>query len=259
MDLFHAMRNHYHSHPASVWVGRFGAHLIEQEPCLRATLAIQRAIATWPYASHLEPEVAADILSTRIHDHAACECAQFHTRTPGTPYPLSAAAPALGAVRPTESHWRTTMTSRSHHPFHATARLVATAALLATIAMAPVVAAAADKDAHEDRVELRVTSMHAKLKITQAQETQWAKVAQAMRDDAKRMDELTQTRMDHAKDMTAVDDLKSYGEISQSHADGIKQLTPVFADLYTSMSDAQKKEADALFRHGGPDHAHHKM
>ena len=50
--------------------------------------------------------------------------------------------------------------------------------------------------------------------------------------------------------MTAVDDLKSYGEIADAHANGIKKLTPVFADLYASMSDAQKKEADTLFRHG---------
>jgi hypothetical protein len=48
--------------------------------------------------------------------------------------------------------------------------------------------------------------------------------------------------------MTAVDDLKSYGEIADAHADGIKKLTPVFAALYASMSDAQKKEADAIFR-----------
>ncbi len=54
----------------------------------------------------------------------------------------------------------------------------------------------------------------------------------------------------HAKGMTAVDDLKSYGEITEARADGVKKLIPVFSDLYASMSDAQKKEADNLFRHG---------
>jgi hypothetical protein len=58
--------------------------------------------------------------------------------------------------------------------------------------------------------------------------------------------------------MTAVDDLKSYGEIADAHANGIKKLTPVFADLYTSMSDVQKKEADTLFRHGDHKHTHKK-
>ena len=36
-----------------------------------------------------------------------------------------------------------------------------------------------------------------------------------------------------------------------AHADGIKKFTPAFETLYVSMSDAQKKDADALFRHGG--------
>ena len=145
---------------------------------------------------------------------------------------------------------------------YASARLIAAAALVTTLAFAPGIVLAADKDAHEDRVELRIKNMHTKLMITPAQEEQWSKVAKVMQDDAKTMDTLTQARVDHAKDMNAVDDLKSYGEITEAHADGIKKLTPVFADLYASMSDAQKKEADTLFRHGDQKHGHkhgHKM
>ena len=139
---------------------------------------------------------------------------------------------------------------------YAGTRLIAAVAVAATLAFAPAVVLAADKDAHQDRSELRIKDMHAKLKITAAQEAQWAKVAGVMRDDAKAMDTLTQARFDHAKDMTAVDDLKSYGEITDAHADGIKKLTPVFADLYASMSDTQKKEADAFFREGEQKHRH---
>jgi len=51
--------------------------------------------------------------------------------------------------------------------------------------------------------------------------------------------------------MTAIDDLKSYGEIAEAHANGIKNFTSVFEPLYTGMSDAQKKTADTLFRHHG--------
>ena len=129
-------------------------------------------------------------------------------------------------------------------------RAVAAAALVATIAFAsgPVIAA---KASDADRVEARIKDMHAKLKITQAQEDQWAKVTQVMRDNAKSMDALTQVRSEHAKTMTAVDDLKSYAEITDAHADGIKKFTPVFSTLYASMSDAQKQEADGLFRHRG--------
>src|ERR1700693_5085718 len=139
---------------------------------------------------------------------------------------------------------------------YARARIIAAATLLATLAFAPGMVIAADKDAHEDRAERRIKDNHAKLKITAAQEAQWTKVAQAMRDDAKTMDTLTKDRADHAKDMSDVDDLKSYGNIVDAHADGIKKLTPVFSDLYASMSDAQKKQADILFRRGDHEHGH---
>ena len=143
---------------------------------------------------------------------------------------------------------------RHNHQFtYAAARAVAAAMLVATIAFASGPAVAAKASA-EDRAETRINDMHAKLKITQAQEGQWSKVAQMMRDNAKSMDALTQARFENSRKMTAVDDLKSYGEITDAHADGIKRFTPVFATLYDGMSDAQKKEADALFRHGG-----HKM
>ena len=100
----------------------------------------------------------------------------------------------------------------------------------------------------EDRVEARIKDLHAQFKITQPQEDQWSKVAQVMRDNGKKMDVLTKTRAEKA-DMNAVDDLKSYGEITDEHADGIKRFTPIFKTLYDGMPDAQKKNADAVFRH----------
>jgi protein CpxP len=144
---------------------------------------------------------------------------------------------------------RQIMIRSGYQSAYAAARAVAAAALVATIAFAsgPVIAA---KASAEDRVEARISNMHAKLKITPAQEDQWSKVAQVMRENAKSMDALTQSRFEKAKAMTAVDDLKSYGEITDAHADGIKKFTPVFTTLYESMSDAQKKDADTLFRHG---------
>jgi maltodextrin utilization protein YvdJ len=113
-------------------------------------------------------------------------------------------------------------------------RLVAIAGLALSMAIAPVAASAANQD----------------------KQPLWNQVAQVMRDDAKTMDALTQARMDHAKDVSAVDDIRSYGEIASAHADGIKKLLPVFTTLYTSMSDSQKKEADILFRHGDNKRGH---
>ncbi len=167
----------------------------------------------------------------------------------------------------------------NNQPTYASMHLIAAAALAATLALAPGVVCAAtlafapgvvsfatlastsgavhsSNNARQDRTEQRIANMCAKLKITAAQEDQWAKVAQVMREDAKTMDTLIQARTDHAKDMTAVDDLKSYGEITDAHADGIKKLTPAFAALYSSMSDSQKKDADALFRQHGHKRGH---
>jgi protein CpxP len=132
----------------------------------------------------------------------------------------------------------------------AAARIFAAAAFAATIAFGsgPVMAA---KTSAEDRVEARIKDMHAKLKITAAQEDQWSRVAQVMRDNAKTMDALTQARHERSKTMTAVEDIKSYLEVAEAHADELRKFTPVFTTLYDGMSDSQKKEADTLFRHGG--------
>jgi protein CpxP len=149
------------------------------------------------------------------------------------------------------------MERNGHHFTFAAARAVGAAALVATIAFAsgPVIAAKAPT---ADRVEARIANMHAKLKITQAQEDQWAKAAEVLRDNEKAIEPLIKARKENSKSMTAVDDLKSYGEITDAHAVGIKKFTPVFATLYDSMSDAQKKEADALFRHSGKMSKKHK-
>ena len=130
------------------------------------------------------------------------------------------------------------------------ARALAAAALIATFAFAsgPVIAAEATS---AERVEARIKDMHAKLKITAAQEEQWAKVATVMRDNEKVMEPLINARVEKYKTMTAIDDLKSYGEITDAHADAIKRFTPIFATLYAGMSDAQKKDSDTMFRRAG--------
>ena|ERR1700722_9367275 len=104
------------------------------------------------------------------------------------------------------------------------------------------------KPLHADQVEARIKSLHDQLQITPAQEAQWATVAQAMRDSAAKINALIQQRAQNAKTMSAVDDLESYQAIAQAHADGLSNLVPAFDTLYASMSDAQKKNADAVFK-----------
>jgi hypothetical protein len=103
-------------------------------------------------------------------------------------------------------------------------------------------------------VDTRINNLHARLQITAAQESLWQPVAQIMRDNASTMDSLRQTRAADANSMSAVDDLRSYGQVIDAHADGVKKLTSAFEALYNSMSDTQKSNADLIFR---SDH-HHK-
>jgi hypothetical protein len=153
------------------------------------------------------------------------------------------------------------------------ARTVAVATLLSTTMLAtPLIAARADsatnapiqlvqaantqspaaKGATESKgetVEQRITSLHAALKITPAQEPLWNAVAQAMRDNAATMDKLVaQTRTTPPQNMSAVDDLNTYQKFAQTHVDGLKNLIPSFTKLYAAMPDDQKKVADEVFR-----------
>jgi len=97
-------------------------------------------------------------------------------------------------------------------------------------------------------VETRIKELHQKLHITAAQEDAWNNVAQVMRENAQSMEPLIHDRFENSATMTAVDDLRSYSALADAHAEGLKKFIPAFEQLYDSMSDAQKKNADALFR-----------
>jgi hypothetical protein len=87
----------------------------------------------------------------------------------------------------------------------------------------------------------------------------WQKVAAVMRENADALSQLAKTRAEAANNMTAVDDLKSYAQISEAHAEGTKKLVPPFQALYDSMSAEQRKAADQEFQQhyrSGHHHAH---
>ena len=102
-----------------------------------------------------------------------------------------------------------------------------------------------------ETVEQRIATLHSELKITPDQESKWAPVAQAMRDNAAAMEKLAAAHKGKDASMTAVDDLKTYRDFAQAHVDGLKNLISAFDDLYASMPDAQKKVADAAFQKYG--------
>jgi periplasmic protein CpxP/Spy len=99
-----------------------------------------------------------------------------------------------------------------------------------------------------ETVEQRITSLHAALKITSAEDAKWNDVAQAMRENAANMDKLVaESRTTAPQNMSAVDDLKLYQKFAQAHVDGLKNLISSFSTLYEAMPDAQKKIADQVF------------
>jgi hypothetical protein len=97
-------------------------------------------------------------------------------------------------------------------------------------------------------VDARIAELHRRLRITDAQKTQWDNVAQVMRENAEAMTALEKERARDAKSMDAVAVVKSYSEVIQAHEDGMKKFIPAFEDLYNSMSDSQKQIADSMFR-----------
>ncbi len=109
-------------------------------------------------------------------------------------------------------------------------------------------ASRANSTSHADRVETRIRDLHSKLGITPAQEDRWNAVAQVMRDNAQNLDAIQQTRLDNASRMTAVEDVRSYSELADAHAQGLKNFVPAFQALYDSLSPAQQKNADQMFR-----------
>jgi hypothetical protein len=98
-----------------------------------------------------------------------------------------------------------------------------------------------------NRVETRIKTLHDKLKISSDQEEDWGKVAAAMRANETSFKAMVDERESNSSGMTAVDDLKSYQNLMQAYADNAQKVLDAFEPLYDSMSDGQKKEADALF------------
>jgi len=113
---------------------------------------------------------------------------------------------------------------------------------------APAAKAKHSRRARSFDIEQYITNLHKQLKITPDQETQWKQVADVMRENSVAMQQATHDYAQNAKDMTAVDDLKSYQKIVQTHQDALQRLVPAFQTLYDSMPDAQKKTADQVFR-----------
>ncbi|HJU18451.1 MAG TPA: Spy/CpxP family protein refolding chaperone [Stellaceae bacterium] len=98
------------------------------------------------------------------------------------------------------------------------------------------------------RVDRRIADLRTKLHITAAEEPQWQQFADAMRANARQMAQAIAEREQKFRSMNAVENMKSYADISAQHAKNMERLVPAFQNLYNSLSEAQKKTADQLWR-----------
>ncbi len=102
--------------------------------------------------------------------------------------------------------------------------------------------------ARSSDVESRIKTLRTELKITQEQDAAWNDVAVAMRENAKAMDDIRTRQAEEEKSATAPDMITAYGKTMDAHAEAVHKFASTFQPLYDSMSDAQKKTADSVFR-----------
>jgi periplasmic protein CpxP/Spy len=112
----------------------------------------------------------------------------------------------------------------------------------------PVILAQARPNAQPaPNVEANISSLRQKLQITPPQEAQFAAVANVMRENARA--EASAPHQPPAN-ATAVDDLRAEIQYDEVELGGLKRLLPALEGLYSTLSPAQKKAADAVFRQG---------
>jgi periplasmic protein CpxP/Spy len=111
---------------------------------------------------------------------------------------------------------------------------------------APMLLAQAQPAQPRQNVEANISELHQKLQITPAQEPQFSAVANVMRDNARLEASVSQP----TANATAVDDLRVYIKYSELELAGLKKMLPPLEALYATLSPAQKKAADAIFRQG---------
>ena len=94
-------------------------------------------------------------------------------------------------------------------------------------------------------VEADIAQLHQRLQITPAQEPQFAAFANVMRENARAM-----PAGPPAGNPNAVEALRLAIQYGQQDLDGMRRLLPALQALYASLSPAQRRTADQVFRQG---------
>lgn len=102
-------------------------------------------------------------------------------------------------------------------------------------------------------IEGRIAFMRAELKITDAQQAHWDRVAAAMRANAAQMDQQAQQmRARRDQPASALERMERRAQMADLRATSAKTFAAAFRPLYDSFTADQKKSADELFDRRGP-------
>ena len=99
-----------------------------------------------------------------------------------------------------------------------------------------------------DPTVARIKYLHDRLRITAEQEDLWDKVGQTIRDNERNLTPLRKERLRATTGGSALELLHAYDALGQTQLDSLKNIVTVFEPLYASLSESQKKIADAILR-----------
>jgi hypothetical protein len=101
-----------------------------------------------------------------------------------------------------------------------------------------------------DPTAARIKYLHDRLRITAEQEELWDNVGQAIRGNTRNLSPLLKERFRATTSGSASELLRAYEALGQAQLDSLRNIITVFDPLYASLSESQKKIADAILREG---------
>ena len=105
----------------------------------------------------------------------------------------------------------------------------------------------AQPPAQPPNVETNIASLHERLQITPAQQTQFNAVANVMRQNARAE---ASAPLPPPANASAVESLRAEIQYDEVELAGMKRFLPALEALYATLSPAQRQTADAIFRQG---------
>ncbi len=97
------------------------------------------------------------------------------------------------------------------------------------------------------RVAGKIAFLKAELKITPAQEAQWAPVAAAMRDNAQALDRAITTARHEQRPMDAIRRIALRADFAKVRDENTARFLAAFKPLYAGLSPSQQQVANELF------------